>query len=64
MRMKSSLMLKQSHTKTSSRSLYCSGLCFIQIGAVEVEISFFIYNQQLMRILTYTKPSVVNYPTV
>ena len=64
MRMKSSLMLKQSHTKTSSRSLYCNGLCFIQIGAVEVEISFFIYNQQLMRILTYTKPSVVNYPTV
>ena len=29
----------------------CNGLCFIQIGAVEVEISFFICNQQLLRIL-------------
>ena len=38
----------------------CNGLCFIQIGAVEVEISFFICNQQLLRILPYTKPSVVN----
>ena len=32
----------------------CKGLCFIQIGAVEVEISFFICNQQLLRILPYT----------
>ena len=38
----------------------CNGLCFIQIGAVEVEISFFICNQQLLRIVSYTKPSVVN----
>ena len=39
----------------------CNGLCFIQIGAVEVEISFYICNQQLLRILPYTKPSVVNW---
>ena len=38
----------------------CNGLCFIQIGAAEVEISFFICNQQLLRILPYTKPSVGN----
>ena len=38
----------------------CNGLCFIQIGAVEVEI-FYICNQQLLRILPYTKPSVVNW---
>ena len=37
----------------------CNGLCFIQIGAVEVEISFFICNQQLLRILP-DKPSVGN----
>ena len=28
----------------------CIGLCFIQTGAVEVEISFCICNQQLLRI--------------
>ena len=39
----------------------CNGLCFVQIGAVEVEISFFICNQQLLRISPYTKPSVVNW---
>ena len=38
----------------------CNGLCFIQIGAVEVEISFIICNQQLLRILPNTKPSVGN----
>ena len=38
----------------------CNGLCFIQIGAVEVEISFVTCNQQLLRILPYTKPSIVN----
>ena len=39
----------------------CNGLCFIQISAVEVEISFFYCNQQLLRILPYTKPGVVNW---
>ena len=29
----------------------CNGLCFIQIDAVEVEISFFLCNQQLLRII-------------
>jgi len=26
----------------------CNGLCFIQISAVEVEVSFFICNQQIL----------------
>ena len=41
----------------------CNGLCFIQIGAVKVEISFFICNQQLVGISVsqkVTKPGVVN----
>ena len=45
-----------------SFNLECNGLCFVQIGAVEVEISFFICNQPLMKILSWkvTKSGVVN----
>ena len=36
-----------------------NGLCFIQIDAVEVEISFFLCNQQLLKIIIGSKSGVV-----
>ena len=38
----------------------CNGLCFIQIGAVEVEISFFYLQSTTSENITLYQPSVDN----